>query len=93
MADETEEIAEEAEAGQPKKPGMMTLVKAIAFISVIVLLQIAAASVLVPTAKETTDIANQLAATAVSHDIQNEENPATEDAESETLASTDTFMW
>jgi len=88
MADETEEKPED-DAPRSKKPGLMTLVKAVAFVSVIVLLQLAAASMLVPTAKETTEIANQLAATAASHDIPNEENPATEDAESETLASAD----
>jgi len=88
MADETEEQPE-IEANESKKPGLMTLVKAVAFISVIVLLQLAAASVLVPTAKETTEIANQLAATAVSHDLPDEDNNVAEDADSETLASID----
>ena len=41
---------------------MMTLIKAIAFVSVIVLLQIAAASMIIPSAEETTEIANEIAA-------------------------------
>lgn len=44
-----------------KGPGIMTLIKAVAFVSVIVLLQIAGASMLIPSAEETTAIAEQLA--------------------------------
>jgi len=55
MADEP--ITEPAAKG----PGIMTLIKAVAFISVIVLLQIAGASMLIPSADETTAIAEQLA--------------------------------
>jgi len=72
-----------------KKSGLMTFIKAVAFISVIVLLQIAAASVLIPSAKETSDIAEQLAATSASQDIQNDENSTDEEDQSETLASSD----
>ena len=58
MADELDGAAAE----QAKKgPGMMTLIKAIAFVSVIVLLQIAAASMILPSADETTEIATELA--------------------------------
>jgi len=96
MADQAEQISDDDDGnngddatGKSKKSGLMTLVKAIAFISVIVLLQIAAASVLVPSAKETTEIANQLAATGASHDVQVEENPDAKDSEEETLASID----
>jgi len=85
MAEQTSE----KEPISPKKSGLMTLIKAVAFVSVIVLLQIAAASVLLPTAEETTDIANQLAATDASHEIQNDENSASEEVESESLASSD----
>ncbi|MEM8947027.1 MAG: hypothetical protein AAGD11_17765 [Planctomycetota bacterium] len=56
-------MAEEnkAEPAGSKGPGLMTMIKAIAFISVIVLLQIAAASMIVPTAEETAEIATELA--------------------------------
>jgi flagellar FliL protein len=58
MADEVAEAA----ADPPKKgPGMMTLIKAVAFVSIIVLLQITAASMIIPSAEETTEIANELA--------------------------------
>ena len=58
MADELDGAAAE----QAKKgPGMMTLIKGIAFVSVIVLLQIAAASMILPSADETTEIATELA--------------------------------
>lgn len=58
MANEVEGAAAEK---AKKGPGMMTLIKAIAFVSVIVLLQIAAASMIVPSAEETTEIAKELA--------------------------------
>jgi hypothetical protein len=48
--------------GKSKKPGLMTVVKAGAFISVIVLLEVAAASMLVPSASETVATAEKLAA-------------------------------
>jgi len=85
MAEQTSEVGPD----KAKKSGLMTLIKAIAFVSVIVLLQIAAASVLVPTAKETSEIANQLAATNTSHEIQNGDSSTSEELESESLASSD----
>lgn len=77
MADETEQTAP-----AKKGPGMMTLIKAVAFISVIVLLQIAAASMIVPTAEETAEIATQLATTDLEEAEDGEvaeEAPAEED--------------
>ena len=60
MADEQEQVEEKA---KPKSqgPGLMTVIKAMAFISVIVLLEIAAASMIVPSKEETTKIASDLA--------------------------------
>jgi flagellar FliL protein len=51
------------DAEQPvvKKPGIMTLVKALAVISVLVLLQLVGVSMLIPSAAETTTIAEKLA--------------------------------
>ena len=51
-----------ASASKNDRRGLMSLVKAIAFVSVIVLLEIAAASMLLPDAKKTRAISQQLAA-------------------------------
>jgi flagellar FliL protein len=51
-----------AEAPAEKKPGVMTLVKALAFVSVIVIVQVCAASFLLPSAEETRELAQQLTA-------------------------------
>ncbi|MBD15492.1 MAG: hypothetical protein CMJ72_10045 [Planctomycetaceae bacterium] len=59
MAADTDQ--QTTEDSPDKKPGMMTLVKALAFVSVIVLLEVAAASMIIPTAEETTEIAETLA--------------------------------
>ena len=45
-----------------KKPGFMTLVKALAVVSVLVLLQLVAVAMLIPSPQETTKIAEQLVA-------------------------------
>jgi len=76
MANEAETKAETpAETPTKKKgPGLMTLIKAVAFISVIVLLQVAGASMLIPSAEETVEIAGKLAKA----DSQEEEAEATE---------------
>jgi len=60
MADN--EQTETTEKKKAKGPGLMTLIKAVAFVSVIVLLQIAAASMIIPSADETATIAAELAA-------------------------------
>lgn len=70
-----------------KGPGIMTLVKAIAFISVIVLLQIAAASMIVPSAEETAAIASELATTDLDKE-EIEETPE-EDASQQQLATSE----
>jgi flagellar FliL protein len=51
--------AEEAPA--PKKPGIMTIVKAVAIVSILVLLQVTAAAFLLPSAEETRKMGEQLA--------------------------------
>ncbi len=72
MAEETE-----TEIKTEKKPsGLMTMIKAIAFISVIVLLQVAAASMLIPSADETAAIAGKL----VNADSEEAESSASESA-------------
>ena len=58
-----EETADDKKVGKSKKSGLMKVVKALAFISVIVLLEVAAASMLVPSASETIATAERLAAT------------------------------
>lgn len=77
----------EKEPSAKKGGGMMTLVKAIAFISVIVLLQIAAASVLIPSAEETAAIATQLATTDLD-DTESEESVEDAVTEDEQLLAT-----
>jgi len=93
MADKVEQISEggdaETNTKAAKKSGLMTLIKAVAFVSVIILLQIAAASVLVPSAEETAQIANQLAATGASDDVQGDITTSASDAASESPILTD----
>ncbi len=52
MADETTNEATAVVPQEKKKPSVMTLIKAIAFVSVIVLVEIGAAAVLMPTPKK-----------------------------------------
>jgi hypothetical protein len=59
-----------------KPPGIMTLVKALAAISVLVLLQLVGVSMLIPSADETTKIAEKLASADAAHEAD-EENAAT----------------
>ena len=49
------------EAPAEKGPGMMTLVKALAFVSVIVIVQVCAAAMLLPSAEETREVGRKLA--------------------------------
>ena len=85
-------MAEEQENEQPasKGPGLMTLIKAVAFISVIVLLQIAAASMIVPSAEQTTEIASELANANL--DEQGEETQSSESASESDDEPADTEM-
>jgi hypothetical protein len=63
------EPSAEAEAPPPKKAGgIMTLVKAVAIVSVVVLAQVCAGSMLIPSAEETKEVGKQLAGAA--HDEQ-----------------------
>jgi len=78
MSDEiNEEESEETQPSAPSGPGLMTVVKAVAFLTVIVLLEVAAASMIIPSATETAQIAEKLALAEAS------------DSDDETLASTD----
>jgi hypothetical protein len=76
-----EEPAPEAPA--KKKPGIMTLVKAIAVVSVIVLAQVGVAGMLLPTAAETREIGEKLAGAEHGDDAHDEahgENAHAEDS-------------
>ena len=72
MAETTEDTTEDTpadEVGTLKKSGIKTAVKALAFISVIVLLEVAGASMLLPSASETAEIAEKLAAADVAQEV------------------------
>jgi flagellar FliL protein len=64
VADEVVEVQEETASEAPQRGGrgLFRLVKAVAFISVIVIVEIVVASMLTPTAEETTRLAQELAA-------------------------------
>lgn len=68
------------EAPVKKGPGMMTLVKAAAIISVIVLAQVCAASMLLPTADQTRAVGQQLAAAAHGKEAEPQEHAAAEES-------------
>ena len=57
-----------AESG-PKRPGLFTLVKAVAFVSVVVLVEIVGASMLIPSAKDVQAIGAQLASADAAGDV------------------------
>jgi flagellar FliL protein len=65
-------------------PGLMTLIKAVAFISVLVLIQVAATSMIIPSAEETTEIAKALA-TADSEEEAADSSAAATDEEGKSL--------
>ena len=67
----------------------MTLLKAIAFVSVIVLLEVAAASMMIPTSEETKDLTEKVAAADAAQELGDQGEVATEDSEAETLALAD----
>ncbi len=66
-----------ADAPAVKKPGFMTLIKALAVVSVLVLLQLVGVSMLMPSARETTEIAEKLVAADASQEIEEAEGHAT----------------
>ena len=84
-------MADKSESKSAQGPGLMTLIKAAAFVSVIVLLQIAAASMLIPSAEETTAIADRLAAADYEQEdtADAEEDTSAEESENQLLARGD----
>jgi flagellar FliL protein len=65
VADEAVEVEQEAPAeGAKPKRGLFRLVKAVAFVSVIVIVEVVVASMLTPSAQETEKLAHELAAAA-----------------------------
>lgn len=87
--DENPEVTPVKQAPVSRKPGLMTLVKALAFISVIVLLEVAAASILVPSASETAAVAEKLAATEAARDVEKDSSVADEETAADVLATRD----
>jgi short subunit fatty acids transporter len=79
--------ATDAETPAVKKPGFMTLVKALAVVSVLVLLQLVGVSMLIPSAQETTKIAEKLVEADAVQEVEeseasaNHEEHATEEGE------------
>jgi short subunit fatty acids transporter len=73
----------DAESTPIKKPGFMTLVKALAVVSVLVLLQLVAVAMLIPSAQDTTKIAEQLVAADAAHEAEEAEGATAHDEESE----------
>ena len=68
MAHEPAAESHQEETPTKKRPGLMTLIKAVAFVSVIVLLEAAAATMFIPSAEETKEISKQLAGAAKGHE-------------------------
>jgi flagellar FliL protein len=85
MAESAEQTTPNEGVG-PKKPGFMTVIKAVAFISVIVLLEVAGASMIVPSAQETERIAEKLA-TANAAQEEKQKGESAEDVREESLAN------
>jgi flagellar FliL protein len=78
-----EEILDEqaqaaGDAPKPRRRGMFRLVKAVAFVSVIVVVEIVGASMLVPTAQETERLAHELAAASAGEAAAEHEEHAEE---------------
>jgi hypothetical protein len=84
-----DQVETPVDQGTPKKPGLMTVVKAVAFISVIVLLEVVAASMLVPTASETADTAEKLAAAEAAKEMVQGDDASGQNAEADSLALRD----
>ncbi len=86
MADQ--EPTEPTEKKKPKGPGLMTLIKAVAFVSVLVLLQIAGASMIIPSAEETAEIASKLATADLEEEgISDASSDGAKDAENPLLVT------
>jgi flagellar FliL protein len=79
------------ETAPRRGPGILSLVKAIAFVSVIVILEVAAATVFLPTAAETRKIGEQLAETSQSAEgeqAKGEQDPGAEGEQHESQPGT-----
>ena len=72
-----------AEAPAKRGPGIMTLVKALAFVSVIVLIEVAAATAFLPSADETRETGKQLVEAAQGAAAEEAAEGATEEASAE----------
>jgi flagellar FliL protein len=75
VADETEAVEEQpvettVDAPRRKGGGIFRIIKAVAFITVIVVVQIVAASMLAPSAKDTEKLAHDLAAASTGHSAE-----------------------
>jgi len=88
MAETTEDKPAD-EIGTSKKSGIMTAVKALAFISVIVLLEVACASMLLPSASETAEIAEKLAAADAAQEVERDGQASGDSSEANLLALRD----
>ncbi len=64
VADQTSEAPENETSSRSERDSFFTIVKAVAFVSVIVVVEIVAAAMLAPSAQETAKLAQQLAAAA-----------------------------
>jgi flagellar FliL protein len=97
MAETTEETSDDTpddtpdneEVGRLKKSGIMTAVKALAFISVIVLLEVAGASMFLPSASETAETAERLAAADAAQDVGKDGLATGDGSEADLLALQD----
>jgi hypothetical protein len=68
---------ENVEAAPRRRSGIMSLVKALAFVSVIVLLEVGAATAFLPTAEETRRIGEELA--SAPHEVEDKDGEGAED--------------
>jgi hypothetical protein len=74
MADHAAPAEPATEAPPKKKGGIMTLVKALAIVSLIVIAQVCAASMLIPTADETREVGKQLAGAGHGEEAEHDEH-------------------
>lgn len=88
MAETTEDTPAD-KVGTSKKSGIMTAVKALAVISVIVLLEVACASMLLPSASETAEIAEKLAAADAAQEVGKDGQASGDGSEANLLALQD----
>ncbi len=82
MADEVleNEPENQAEPAKPRRRGIFRLVKAVAFISVIVVVELVVASLITPSAQETAKLAHELAAASAGESAADHEEHAEDHA-------------